>query len=1270
MSERVLCPQCGGEIPAGSPAGLCPKCLVLAGLESRPADDAKLAPTEPSPQAASSGFVPPTIEELAARFPQLEILELLGRGGMGAVYKARQPGLDRLVAVKILPPEVSADPAFAERFTREARALARLSHPNIVAVYDFGRTSAPLSPAGKGAGGEGAGGEGLFYFVMEYVDGVNLRQAIRSGGMSPKEALAIVPQICDALQFAHDEGIVHRDIKPENVLVDKKGRVKIADFGLAKLLGQAPGDVSLTGTQQVMGTLRYMAPEQMVGTKAVDHRADIYSLGVVFYELLTGEVPVGRFAPPSKKVRIDVRLDEVVLRALEEKPEQRYQHASEVKTRVEEISSTAAPRPTGLRRRATLLLRLSAWTAILVGIFAVALPMAFEAWWPHRYNEHWDISLSPQSDAYRHVWLRGKRELFVWGANGLSARNLIAKRPWTGSAEIELHDRLPNNLAPNVTLEYDQFLEEWTWTTDCGTITSRLITRYREEPQPATVAGWMKEAGIDVTKPGVQGEAAELIRLVKDASSGLLPGGQRPADSDESAQRICPRGAKIGPFTSHGGGDLYWTMQSVGLTYDTVYNVLIVLFLGTWILGIWIIVQRHCRRLAAARETEQRYQQASEVKTEVEQINRAPQTPGAPLAAGAREIGPMTPAFVLKPAVAVLAVGAGAVILGASQCIGWLVKTLGHQPTYANLETSLWAIAGGVTALVGGASMTRMTSYGLALAGSAGALVAGAAFIRPTFTVLAVVVGIWALAVLLSAKGHAAFGFEVEPDRLAAGRDPRRQVRAPAIALLAVGLLYCFGGTMFMRTDLSQVLWEPGVWTWGRTDELAVGAVAWVLGVILLVAAVQMMRLRGYRLAVAGSILAVPIPPLFLVGLPVGIWALVVLRRPDVRAGFSREKLGRPAAAPWPPPAAIAPVAPLPQMLAVAIGLVFGMLLVTIGVLLIPAAFLFASSGPGMLGGLLGSALGCLAGGLGSLAGSWNAYRQLRGQCDLMKMPRWTGLDLSLAVYGLLGLVAVVAGILVRTVPFGLPGSEMARSMPWVAWLLGGLMVFQAALFLLFRVPFVFSMSRDDDSPPQQGRPGRPWAAVIGFVAVAAAVLLSEVVAALQWRSVPSGGPGDAGQPQQAVHSTPIRTFTTDDPTRSSAITAMPDGTWLIDCPSPQTFHLFEMVEPDVDGGMLHYRARLNPARLQGRAYLEMWCRLPGSDEFFSRGFERAVSGPSDDRWVRTETLFRLEPGQRPDLIRLNLVVEGTGRVGIRNVEVCTNAEESSAASAPPVAPP
>jgi hypothetical protein len=159
--------------------------------------------------------------------------------------------------------------------------------------------------------------------------------------LSPREALQIVPQICEALQYAHDEGIVHRDIKPENVLLDKKGRVKIADFGLAKILGREPQDFHLTGVGQVMGTPNYMAPEQVEHPQAVDHRADIYSLGVVFYEMLTGELPLGKFALPSRKVQVDVRLDEVVMHTLEKEPERRYQHASQIKSDVETITAHA-----------------------------------------------------------------------------------------------------------------------------------------------------------------------------------------------------------------------------------------------------------------------------------------------------------------------------------------------------------------------------------------------------------------------------------------------------------------------------------------------------------------------------------------------------------------------------------------------------------------------------------------------------------------------------------------------------------------------------------------------------------------------------------------------------------------------------------------------------------------------------------------------------------------------------------------------------------------
>src|SRR5487761_1125719 len=318
MTETRRCPECGAELAADAPTGLCSICRSKPPPESR--SPSNLAETAPR----GSRFTAPTPEELARYFPQFEILELLGQGGMGAVYKARQPSLDRLVAIKILPSEVAGDPSFAERFSREARALARLNHPNIVGIYDFGQA------------------DGLYYFAMEYVDGVGLRQLIENRQLTPRLALALVPQICEALQFAHDEGIVHRDVKPENILLDKRGRVKIADFGLAKLLGRAGDEAMLTRAEQVMGTPLYMAPEQMQGSHSVGHRADIYSLGVVFYEMLTGELPLGRFAPPSHKVRIDVRLDEVVLRTLEREPDLRYQHASEVKADVASIVARPA----------------------------------------------------------------------------------------------------------------------------------------------------------------------------------------------------------------------------------------------------------------------------------------------------------------------------------------------------------------------------------------------------------------------------------------------------------------------------------------------------------------------------------------------------------------------------------------------------------------------------------------------------------------------------------------------------------------------------------------------------------------------------------------------------------------------------------------------------------------------------------------------------------------------------------------------------------------
>jgi serine/threonine protein kinase len=311
MAQLRSCRRCQAEVAADVPEGLCPTCLLRQVIDGR-------QETEDHPRRSPAlAFVPPTPAELAVHFPQLDVLALLGQGGMGAVYKARQKKLDRLVALKILPPEVARDSAFAERFIREARSLARLNHAQIVTVHDFGDV------------------DGLYYFTMEYVDGRNLRNLLHEGPLPPAQARSLALQICDALQYAHDEGLVHRDIKPENILLDRKGRVKIADFGLAKLVGLTPTYLTLTGAHEMMGTLLYMAPEQMKQAHSVDHRADLYSLGVILYEMVTGELPLGRFAPPSRKAGVDERFDEVVLKALAREPAERYQDAAALKQDVE-----------------------------------------------------------------------------------------------------------------------------------------------------------------------------------------------------------------------------------------------------------------------------------------------------------------------------------------------------------------------------------------------------------------------------------------------------------------------------------------------------------------------------------------------------------------------------------------------------------------------------------------------------------------------------------------------------------------------------------------------------------------------------------------------------------------------------------------------------------------------------------------------------------------------------------------------------------------------
>lgn len=336
--NSTICQTCGKALPAEAPHGLCPACLLQRTFQD--------APAPPPPEIE--------LQQLSAAFPQLVIEAMIGQGGMGRVYRAQQPHLNRTVALKVLSAERASDPEWLERFSREARALARLSHPHIVQVYDFGETPLP-------------------YLLMEHVEGVNLRQAMQSGGLTTREALAIVPKLCDALQYAHEHGVLHRDIKPENILIDTEGRVKLADFGLAKLRDESAMPFTLTQSGAKLGTLAYMAPEQVEKPADVDHRADIYSLGVVLYEMLTGELPLGRFPSPSEASGADARLDAIVMRTLEKHREKRFQSAGEMKTGLESAASKRITCPRHFRTfhwryaAVVVLVALAAWAGMHFG---------------------------------------------------------------------------------------------------------------------------------------------------------------------------------------------------------------------------------------------------------------------------------------------------------------------------------------------------------------------------------------------------------------------------------------------------------------------------------------------------------------------------------------------------------------------------------------------------------------------------------------------------------------------------------------------------------------------------------------------------------------------------------------------------------------------------------------------------------------------------------------------------------------------------------------
>lgn len=269
-------------------------------------------------------FTAPEIAELAPLFEAYTLERLIASGGMGAVYRAIQKSLDRTVAIKILPQEFGKDAAFAASFEAEAKAMARLSHPNLIGVIDFG------------------GIKGILFIVMEYVPGGSLYQLAHGRALEASKVISLVTGICSGLSHAHKFGIIHRDIKPSNILLDHNTQPKIGDFGLARAIR-----AKIPDSAAIFGTPYYTAPEVISNPQAVGHRADIYSVGILLHELLTGHPPADDPRPASTIVKCDPRFDDIIRRATDPRPELRYFSADEIIHDLQAITRPAGAKAHG-----------------------------------------------------------------------------------------------------------------------------------------------------------------------------------------------------------------------------------------------------------------------------------------------------------------------------------------------------------------------------------------------------------------------------------------------------------------------------------------------------------------------------------------------------------------------------------------------------------------------------------------------------------------------------------------------------------------------------------------------------------------------------------------------------------------------------------------------------------------------------------------------------------------------------------------------------------
>lgn len=339
MAEKTTCPKCGNELPTNAPAGVCPRCLLQAGMgESSPevasAEADATILTELTGRSDQESDPPTVREDLFAKnspevgekvryFGEYELLAEIARGGMGVVYRARQVRLNRVVALKMILAGQFAGQADVQRFHTEAEAAAQLDHPGIVPIYEVGEH------------------EGHHFFTMGFVEGGSLASRLQQGPLALREAALLVRQIAEAVQYAHERGVIHRDLKPPNILLDRAGQPRISDFGLAKYIHH---DSGLTASGQVMGTPSYMPPEQAAGlTNEIGSAADIYSLGAILYEMLVGRPPFRAatlletleqvrsqepVAPSRLQPGLHRDLETICLTCLQKEPVKRYESAA------------------------------------------------------------------------------------------------------------------------------------------------------------------------------------------------------------------------------------------------------------------------------------------------------------------------------------------------------------------------------------------------------------------------------------------------------------------------------------------------------------------------------------------------------------------------------------------------------------------------------------------------------------------------------------------------------------------------------------------------------------------------------------------------------------------------------------------------------------------------------------------------------------------------------------------------------------------------------